>query len=144
MTNDERQLELYRSIDDKQQKISYYIIGLSVAAIGFSISQTSSDSLHWTHTFLGGAIISWAYSIRSGLKYSEKTIVILKENITYLKGGPRVNPTLNLQASKSYERLRNAFYVGIMCFLVWHIVRMNHNRSESEIRDTEKVTRTNR
>lgn len=63
------QLELHKEFREKQEKYAYYFVALCVASIGFSITQTTGQSLKWIQLPLGISVLSWGISIFCGLRY---------------------------------------------------------------------------
>ncbi len=141
----ERELEEIRTFRTQQQKFRYYIIALSVASIGFTITKTFDQSLKLSQVPLLFAVLAWATSIYLGLKhlkgiigsiYTEvQRISILRGN-NYLTGNnPRKiklanNELVQSQRSDS-DKLKTignwsdkTFYIGVLLFLIWHILEM--------------------
>ncbi len=141
----DEQNEVIKQFRQQQEKFTYYIVGLSVAAIGFSIIKTNGLPLSWTQIPLGLAVLSWAISIYCGLTFLKYVISNLYANKAYFDivsgQDPKVgnHPELIKAAvsgitqamqsnSDKAEKLAKwqdrLFYCGIVFFLVWHVLEM--------------------
>jgi uncharacterized membrane protein YtjA (UPF0391 family) len=141
----ELQIEIQKQYRQQQEKLVYYIIALSVSAIGFSIYKTTGQSLKVVQIPLGLAVICWAISIFCGLKFLKYVISNLYANNEYfeIKKGNNINvgntPNAIDIAVKAYKtamninqnRMKNffkyqslLFYIGMILFIVWHLLEM--------------------
>lgn len=134
--------ELSKVLYDSQVKFMYYVIGLNVAAIGFTIAKTFDKSpQELYHIFLGLALLSWFLSIIFAFKWifiqfrsMEKKmdrIGILKNKLYQIK--TEVNHPLKVNdftyelklLSKKAERTIaitfTLFVFGIIFFTLWRI-----------------------
>lgn len=84
MNNDQlRSLEEHHR--EQLQKYAYYLIALAVTCVGFSIHNTASSKLEWTHLLLGIAVLFWSISINKGLRLLRARITVTHLNHHYLK-----------------------------------------------------------
>jgi ABC-type transport system involved in multi-copper enzyme maturation permease subunit len=141
----EIQFNIQQEFREKQEKYIYYLIALSVSAIGFSIYKTENQSLTYSQIPLALAVIFWSVSIFCGLKFLKYVINNLYANNDYFeitKGRhPSIgnNPDLiksgikgfqeameiNSKAMKRYFKFQSyLFYFGIILFIVWHVLEM--------------------
>lgn len=139
------QFNVQQEFREKQQKYVYYLVALSVSAIGFSIYKTDNHSLNYSQIPLGLAVLSWSGSIFCGLKFLKFVISNLYANNSYfeIKNGthPDIgnNPErikagingfkeamkINKITMKIYFKFQGYFfYLGILLFIVWHIIEM--------------------
>lgn len=139
------QIEIKRQFRQQQEKYTYYIIALCVAAIGFTISITKEGQLKPSQIPLGVAVLSWALSIYFGLRFIQRILNALHSNNDYLdviKGvHPMVgqNPQMIDYASniimESMERdskragncniwQNRFFFLGFISFIIWHVFEM--------------------
>jgi len=68
------QIEIQREHILQLQKFIYYLIALSVTAIGFSIINTKGETLKYIQIPLLISIISWSISIYLGLSFLSSSI----------------------------------------------------------------------
>ena len=143
----EEQKYLHKELSQKQEKFHYFIISVSVSAIGFSVFKTYGESLNWYQLALGLANLSWGLSIFCGLKHLSYAITSIRCNIDYLYIQEGVEPysgkSLNEDCIKagsecSTENMNNnsnkaalfsirqerLFYAGIILFIIWHVLEM--------------------
>lgn len=141
----EEQNENLKQFRQQQEKYIYYLIALSVTAIGFSVLKTNEESLKWTQMPLGIAVLSWAISTYCGLTFLKYVISNLYANNAYfdiIKGTyPDVgnHPELkkaaesgiihamntnSIKAEKFAKWQGRLFYCGIIFFLIWHVIEM--------------------
>lgn len=144
----QEQLHLQKELREKQEKYSYYLIALCVTCIGFSILQTKELKLDYIHIPIGLAVLFWSVSIYSGFQYIgiltasiHRTILAIdvmqgKDDITgshpekiaiglevYSKGNKKI-----VKKSIFFYGLQNwTFYIGVVLFLIWHLIRMYQN-----------------
>jgi len=144
----EEQKEIQKQFRQQQEKYTYYIIALCIAAIGFSVHKTTGLPLKWIQIPLGIAILSWGISIYCGLKFISYVISTLYANNAYLDIIQGKNPDIGVQPQKieaatkgikqamesNTERANNfstwqnrLFIIGFIAFLVWHILEMYNN-----------------
>ncbi len=140
--------EIRLQFRQQQEKFVYYIIALSVAAIGFSIIATKNQALSCSHIFVALAILSWAFSVFFGFRFIKLTISTLFSNHVYIQilngSNPEVGNNINLikaasegvkiamdsnsrSANKSLTIQEILFYLGIVFYLVWHVIEMFKN-----------------
>ncbi|KOY52415.1 hypothetical protein [Polaribacter dokdonensis] len=126
-------------------KFVYYIIALCVAAIGFSIVQTSGQSLDYSHIPLGIALLLWSVSVYIGFAFVKSRLNLLYGNNLYLDIlDGKVDDFNKSKAHQEYaaeltmkdiERINQKyekhlyiqeilFYLGVISFVVWHIIEM--------------------
>jgi len=141
----EIQFNIQQEFRDKQEKYVYYLIALSVSAIGFSIYKTENQSLTYSQIPLGLAVLSWSISIFCGLKFLKYVISNLYANNSYfeiIKGnhpnignqpelikagveGFKEAMQINSDTMVKYFKFQGyTFYFGIILFIVWHIIEM--------------------
>lgn len=121
---------------NQQEKFVYYIIALSIAAIGFSIHLTYGQPFKWSQLFLGFSIMSYGISILCGFKYLKILLEVLSLNRKYLD--QKYSGLLNENETDIFEnveikqkkapRLWNCqyrlFFLGVILFLIWHLTEM--------------------
>lgn len=137
----DRQTELLRTeFGSNQQTYRYYLMGLTVTAIGFAIYNTQGLSLQWIQTPLAIAVFCWSGSVFSGLNYLKRSLKIKSLNIRYLSM-PRSSTSDILASNKFFigigkkyeiaERFSKVqeylFYGGTVSFIFWHILEMYSN-----------------
>lgn len=122
----------------QQEKYVYYLIALSVTAIGFSIINTNDQQLTYSQIPLAFAILFWGYSIYSGLNFLQYIIGSLSVNKSYLDILNSDDPKKDEKAKNILEGLEKVsqktkklikfqnyfFYSGILSYLIWHIIEM--------------------
>jgi acyl carrier protein phosphodiesterase len=139
------QIEIKKQFRQQQEKYTYYLIALCVAAVAFSITITRDVSLRYSQIPLGLAVLAWGLSIYFGLKFIQTIISALASNNSYLdvlKGShPKVgdNPQKieyasnilkeameekSKTAGKFYDWQNRFFYIGFISFIAWHILEM--------------------
>ena len=126
-------------------RYTYYLIALSVTAIGFVIVTTSEISLDISQILLAMGIISWGLSIHTGFKYLEKHMDALFYNINLLKTKEGVHELSGKNLGKieyvserfkeEFDKIARSsvplhrwqyiwFIIGIIFYLTWHIIGM--------------------
>lgn len=144
MSNKNR-FELTKVLKQRQDKFVYYIIGLCVASIGFSLSKTFEDSLDFNHTPLGIALLCWFLSIISGMRWIYLQMGLMQHNldlsdlINGLYDKTKMNEVQKLdyinstrdklqKGGDSCERALNTmiftFLMGIVSFVFWRVLEM--------------------
>lgn len=141
----EEQREIRNQFRQQQEKFVYYLIALSVSAIGFSVYKTTGQQLKWIQLPLGISILSWGFSIFCGLRFLKYLISTLYANNDYFVIIQGKNPEIgnhqqkieaatsgikeamnsnSTKANSYFKWQERLFYLGIILFLVWHIIEM--------------------
>ena len=141
----ENQKEIQRQFRQQQEKYVYYILALTVSAIGFAIYKTSGLPLKWSQVPLGLSAISWGISIFCGLMFIKYVISNLYSNNTYFDIIAGRHPDLgnnpvkieagvegimqamtsNADTASNYFKWQGRlFYAGIVLFILWHVTEM--------------------
>lgn len=138
----EVKFELYRSLNQLQEKYIFYLIILSFVAIGFSVYLTMGRPMVLEQLPLGLAILSWAIGIYFGTRYIRKTIDAKTLNFDMLKlEGNRAamsaadyaarsaeleedDQLIHLQAVRNLKWQEVLFFTGLTLFLAWHVLEM--------------------
>ena len=79
------QFNIQQEYRSTQEKYVYYLIALSVSALGFSIYKTENQSLAYSQIPLAMSIICWSTSIFCGLKFLKYVISNLYANNIYFE-----------------------------------------------------------
>lgn len=134
--NTEKSLELYRQHREGQDRFIYFLLTITIASIGFTITQTKDlEQLRWIHTPLGLSLICWGISILNGFRNREYTNSALIKDSKLIKieltGKPinenveRLNKSLDIdieEATKSKRWQRRNFILGTLLYLVFHLL----------------------
>jgi len=141
----EIQFNIQQEFREKQEKYVYYLIAISVSAVGFSVYKTENHSLNISLLPLFFAVACWSASIFFGLKFLKYVISTLYANNSYfdiIKGkhpdlgsnpefiragveGFKEAMKINSKRMKRYIAWQgNLFYFGIVLFLIWHVFEM--------------------
>ena len=141
----EIQKEIQRQFRQQQEKYVYYILALTVSAIGFGIYKTSGLPLKWSQIPLGLSVICWSISIFFGLNFLKYVIGNLYLNNEYFEILAGINPDFgnttwqieaNIEglklamksdektAEKYFDWQGKLFYIGVVLFILWHILEM--------------------
>lgn len=142
---DENQKEIQRQFRQQQEKYVYYILALTVSAIGFAIYKTSGLPLKFSQIPLGLSVVSWGVSIFCGLKFIKYTISNLYANNAYFdilagrhpdlgnipwkmeagaEGIKQAMESNGKTAGKYFNWQGRLFYAGIVLFILWHVIEM--------------------
>ena len=138
-------IELYKQHTQKQENYTYYLIALSVAAIGYATHQTHGKGFVWSMVPLGFAVLSWAVSVILGLRYLKTVIVVIYKNMQQfivsegndellgnhpikINIGNRVLKELIDKdakiANKLYIWQGRLFYGCMIFYFIWHLYGM--------------------
>ncbi len=141
----EIQKEIQRQFRQQQEKYVYYILALTVSAIGFGIYKTSGLPLKWSQIPLGLSVICWSISIFFGLNFLKYVIGNLYLNNEYFEILAGINPDFgnttwqieaNIEglklamksdektAEKYFDWQGKLFFIGVVLFILWHILEM--------------------
>jgi hypothetical protein len=144
LENHDIQVELAQQRTTQQGKLVYYLIALSVAAIGFSVTQTINDHLSYSHIIVGISVLCWSGSVFCGLQFIKVLIRTGAINIRYLReqeGRKEKNTDyreseiryrkeieeVNKRSEPAFNWQHYLFYLGLASFIAWHIIRMSQN-----------------
>ena len=128
-----------------QERYVYYLLALTVSAIGFSIYRTTGVVLKLTQIPLGIAILSWGFSIYCGLTFIKYVLSNIYSSISFIDVQMGRYPDIgnvtwkqqaaydginqailsNSEKSSLYFKWQGRlFYFGIFAFIIWHIIEM--------------------
>jgi len=121
-------------IKDQQVKYVYYILALSVSAIAYSISRTVEHQFNGLLIVWSLSLVCWSLSAFKGLSFLRIHIKSIDYDIGQLlskRENNTHNPSLiDLQEqSRSekfvlYNQQSALFFLGIVLFIVWHIIEL--------------------
>lgn len=135
--------ELQKQFREQQQKFIYYMLALTVTAIGYSLHQSSGVKISLSQIPLAIAILSWSVSVYCGLTFLKFVIATLYVNEEHLKaidgehplaGNHREKQQIVLEATKEAmesngkKALRlskwqgRLFYVGMIAYITWQVI----------------------
>ena len=138
-------IELYKQHTQKQENFTYYLIALSVAAIGYAAHQTHGRGFAWSMVPLGLAVLFWAGSVILGLRFLKTVIVVIYKNIQQfivaegndeLAGSDPIKMDIGNKVLKElidkdvntahrlYLWQGRLFYGGMIFYFIWHLYGM--------------------
>jgi hypothetical protein len=139
----EKELELYRTLTQSQQKYTYFLLATAAAGIAFAVRVTSDATLHWSLIPLAGAVLAWGASFATGCYYVLYTHSNLHANAALLRvqrgehpqagtdpqlvqaASHRIKADIEGNAKKSdaHAWCQFAFLVlGAVLFVAWHVL----------------------
>lgn len=139
--------ELTKAFRDRQDKFVYYVMGLNVAAIGFTISKTFEIKIEIDHMYILVALLSWLSSILFGFYWINTQFNAMIQNILVFDAeeghldGKRISEenieyTKDLlykdiqkkseKAKMAYGIMLYLFILGIVLFIFWRIAVLLH------------------
>ncbi|MBO6518019.1 MAG: hypothetical protein JJ975_15880 [Bacteroidia bacterium] len=143
-----KKIELYKAYTQGQEKLTYYLIALAVAAIGFSVTRSAELMLSIEQISLGIGVQFWAVSIFCGIRSIQYRLSHQQANLDLLRvedgthpeivenphhQGPAGEGILDAMEEQAVNgnlcsawQLR-LFYLGILAYLVWHVIQMYYN-----------------
>ncbi len=138
--------DLAQFVRNQQEKLSYYIIGLAVAAMGFAIHMTIGLPLSYSQIPLGIAVLCWGLSISVGLTHLKTTIFTYKLNVDTMtvKQMASIEPSgealdllleyadkfdeesklLGKKLLPQFNRINVYFKAGVFFFVMWRLLEM--------------------
>lgn len=143
----EQQIEIQKQFREQQERYTYYLIALCVAAIGYSINIIRGLTFTYHQIFLFLSFLPWVTSVYLGLKRIKLVISILFNQDAYLKAHKgtldelKENPHPDYQKAaikeirkglvKDYkvaDRIGNwqyrLFLIGFLLFIIWALIEM--------------------
>ena len=141
----DKELKVYETLNNAQNKFVYFILTLTVGAIAFAIKQTDNAVLSLSQIPIGISVLCWGLSIFFGCFSLMYVSAALRVNgkLLFVESGrdPEVgnNPTTVMKASKILRDIfetnsnKTAFYtklqyslfiLGTVSFITWHILEM--------------------
>ncbi|PCJ26768.1 MAG: hypothetical protein COA97_05080 [Flavobacteriales bacterium] len=137
--------DLQKQFRQQQEKFIYYLLALSVTAIGFAIHKTTGLKLQFSQIPVGIAVFSWAISVYCGLMFLKYVIATLFVNEVYFQILEGDHPQFGNHIQKQEIGLNSAkeamksnsdkaeklakwqgrlFLIGMCSFIVWHVTEM--------------------
>lgn len=143
--NDENSREIYKTLQNGQDKYIYFLLATTITAIGFVITRTQNLKLNITQIPLGISVLSLAISFLYGCKnreYANSTLYANYDLLRVQRGQDQevgTNPQLvqakseiitsametnSNKANKCGRKQMLFFEVGVFFYIVWHILEM--------------------
>jgi len=133
---------------DRREKFIYYLMGLDVAAIGFTLSKTYEiRHLQLNHIFLGIALFAWLLSILNAFRWLLTEFQGMQFDMhqydinngvveTWFKDGiapegykemliEKLQKEMQIKsdrADRDYKRMLFLFMTGIVFFIMWRVL----------------------
>ena len=135
MTTDEKHVEIFKHQRDIQVRHTYFIMTLSAAAVGYTISLPIPENVNAKYWLLIFALLAWALSIFMGITYIRKMMVLNRINRIlfnlessekdekedlYLKRGKI--------AGKVFNWMLYFFAIGVASYFFWHLSKLPWNQ----------------
>ena len=142
------QHEIRQQFRNQQEKLTYYIIGLDVAAIGFAVHRTSDMALSISQIPLGIALLCWGISIIYGFSSLKFVLGALASNHEFFEVQKGKHPDVgshperikaatdgiksamerNSNRAEKFFNSQNIYFEwGILFFIIWHVYEMYLN-----------------
>lgn len=137
--NKDESLEIYRTIDNAQDKYIYFFLVADITVIGFIITQTKNIALSIFQIPVGISIVCLGLSFLFGCKNRENYIIALHANSRILnldfwypnfnqQHSQKVLSKIMKEKSKKCNKYcnwqRNYFIAGCVFYILWHIYQM--------------------
>ncbi|KUM51865.1 hypothetical protein [Rheinheimera sp. EpRS3] len=136
----EIELELHKQFKAAQERYIYFLLAVSVSAIGYAITQIKVEPFNLNHIAFALSITLWSLSFISGLKFAQLTVDSTFKNMIYLflkrelKNYPEHTELISKYKSdllnSSQNRMKKlAFYgglqsmlllLGALSYICWH------------------------
>lgn len=141
-------LEIKKRHREEQHKYAYFLLAISVAAIGFTIQITTGKIISWPMIFLGASILLWGLSFFFGCRnrlwstmtlYASIGLIQLQEGIHPEQPDDPQELTLAIQTVNDAEKSNSdkaGFYgrwqlrlliLGGISFFIWHVIELANN-----------------
>jgi len=143
---DKIQLELFNKSKEQQIKYVYYLVALSVSAIGYSIYRSVGHPFNALLILWALPLFSWSFSIYLGLFFLRKSIYNIDTDMKYIHLQKSIANNLepdaknivlrmsidveleqsqNLKAERRYFKWQTQlFFLGILLFIIWHLTEI--------------------
>jgi hypothetical protein len=137
-----------KEIANQDEKLTYYIIALCVACVGFSVVTTQGQQATIYHICLAIAVLFWLTSIYLGFLALRHNISYQTQVLYFWSAVARIYPETGKPMSPDFDnaeimetaRKRSktfidkafdcskfqkiTFYLGIVFFVAWHVIEM--------------------
>jgi len=150
------QSELSEKDNELRKSITYYLLSIAAACLGFSIITTEKSILNKQLILVASAAILWLLSFISGIIYltvlSKKYRKIINE-ITFfdMVGGGMDEVSwkekLEDEVYKFNRQLNRFFFgqnmflaLGVILFIIWHVLNLKINTENQRLSNQTKVS----
>ena len=138
--------QMMKILKERQDKFVYYILGLNIATIGFTVSKSYNEKMDLEIIWLGFAMIFWMISILFAILWLNLQFEIMQKNmyVVDLIDGHYDKKSINIKERNStLSRLKfdltdgdprkanfrfktsiYTFFGGIVFFITWRIIEM--------------------
>jgi hypothetical protein len=139
--SDDVRLHLYQTLQEGQEKYTYFLLAAAGAAIGFAITQTQNTTLAYSQTPLALAVLCWGLSFVYGCRSIWATQNVIQQNYEMLRTKAGLHPVLppdpeflkwianrieeQSKTSGRPSRWQYKFLIaGAVFYIAWHILEM--------------------
>ena len=130
-------------------KLSFYLLAVTGAAVGFALNQTRGDVLAWSQIPLGLAMVSWVLSFNFGIRQLRDVLTTLHANMLMLAIKSNHDTPEWMNFSQAPELLRErvekhgkragkfhmwqvkALLMGMLFYVCWHVLEMYFRQPSS-------------
>lgn len=141
--SEDKRFEMMKTLKERQDKFIYYIAGLNVAAIGFTLSKASESEKISTHyIFLAIALIGWILSTALSFRwilvqfrtmeknmeifdlingYYDKSLISDREKKHRISDAYAKIQEDAIRCDRDLKRMMLMFIVGIVFYIIWQL-----------------------
>ncbi|HZV70694.1 MAG TPA: hypothetical protein VFG10_14165 [Saprospiraceae bacterium] len=140
-----KSIEIWKIYIERRERYVYFLVGISIALIGYSVHLTIGSTFKPEQLILLSAIISWGISTYNGMRYNEKGANANKIDYFGVLAEEGGNPVLandpilikmfvdaikkkvdgkKKGQTQNYKNMVYWFYGGLVLFIAWHLVSM--------------------
>jgi uncharacterized membrane protein YtjA (UPF0391 family) len=152
MDTNEQITNASKEIASQDEKLTYYIIALCVACVGFSVLRTQDQQATIYHICLAISVLFWLVSIYFGFLALRHNISYQTQVLYFWSAVARIHPgtgkpmptkfdnTKVIKAARTKSKAfidkafdcskfqKITFYFGIVFFVMWHVIEMTVHR----------------
>ena len=142
---DEKNVTLWEQYTERVERHSYYLLGLTVASLGYAIHLTSESNYTCEMVFLSGSLGFWLAAIFFGLRFITNGTVYTKYNLMQLKPSQKSEIDDDEELKKftayvvtTYQKMKKAAmtqesdfikltyfaYSGVFLFIIWRLFEL--------------------
>ena len=153
MSEDEREIELYRQHHSERSKYVYFLLAAAASGIALAVRVTADATLQWSLAPLGAAVLSFGGSFLSGCLNLQYVQGILRSNAARLEvlrgvhplagqvpwkqqiGAETLKEVIERDVDKAASHYRAQFYlliIGAILFIVWHVLEIVARSARTE------------
>lgn len=129
--------DFYQEFNASQNQFLYFIIGLDVAAIAFSLSKIEANEFSWPLLFAASSLLAWLISAWMGIRFTQtkmggliqemQALDITEDETNIIQREKKLAQLTNeaekgkTKMQRQFDTMYYLFFGGVLCFICFEV-----------------------